>query len=85
MKTEYFDLVFLGKYYRWLASKPSPAKGARSPITGERYGTYTYLQEQTNEAHRAGAKAMARIFFNEARNLRIFNRAENPAQNHFLP
>jgi hypothetical protein len=75
---EYFDLVFLGKYYRWLASKPSPAKGARSPITGEQYGRYR-ISEPVNNAHQAGYKAMAKTFFKEARNLRILNRAGNPA------
>lgn len=72
IKGIYLELMYLGTYYRW-ASKHSPHIGERSPLGG-------HVLTRSNStgadvlAYYQANKAMSKVYFAKARELRITNK-----------
>lgn len=69
IEAEYESLLFLGHYHFWCAKSANPASGEKSPLDGRVFNGSA--KNYHVEAHRASNKAMAKVYYTAARELRI--------------
>ena len=81
LKDTYFEYVYLASYYRWSASKSSPATGSRSQINGKPYTINS--ARAYHEAARRGELAISRQFLKEAAKTRLEIQKIADKQNQF--
>ena len=69
IKPKYLELIYLGEYYRWCASKPCNAVGNRSPLNGKQY-TISSVFAIDHKAAKAAQIASSKVYFKAASQLR---------------